>query len=109
MLQPIIQILIIRQAAEQGHRQMGMAIDQPWYHGASMGINAMRRHEECLNGQTLTHSNDPACTDGNSPIGDHGTPGIHGDDDSAGDDGVNRLRITHDLAHPLTLHKPYRV
>jgi hypothetical protein len=69
---------------------MGMAIDQPRHHGASMGINTLRRRAGCLNGHTLTHSHDPACTDGNSPVGEHATLAIHGDNDAAGDDGVNR-------------------
>ena len=93
VLQPIIEILIVGQAAEQGHRQMGMAIDQAGDHRAAAGIDALDGPEGRLDLLPLADRHDLPRRDRHGPIGNHTPLFIHRHHQATGDNrvGVGKL------------------
>ena len=90
VLEPIIEILIVGEAAEQGHRHMGMTVDQARDHGPAGRVDPFAGAMGRFHFSPRAHGHDATAIDGDCPVGEHTAVAIHGHHDAARHQQIHR-------------------
>ena len=96
VLEPLLQRDVVGDAAQQGHGQVGVGVDQARHHQAAAGVDDLAGRcepEELLCG---AHRDDEAVVDGDRSVLDGRRAGLHGEDGPAQDQCLPAFRIGHE-------------
>ena len=93
LLEPGVQRQVVGEAAEEGHRDVGVGVDETGYHQAPCGVDDSRSTVGGSDLRAGAERNDRIAVNRQRAVRQNGAALVHGDDDAAEHENVGRDAI----------------